>query len=119
MTVLYGIRNCDTVRKARRWLDERGATYLFHDLRTDGLQGDVLDRWTAARGWETVLNRRGATWRALPESARADVNAAAARALILEHPTLVKRPVLEVGDQLLIGFDADAYRAALAAAGAM
>ena len=116
--VLYGIRNCDTVRKARRWLAECGAAYRFHDFRTDGLQGDALDRWCATRGWEMVLNRRGTTWRALPDFVRADVNAVAARALMLEHPTLVKRPVLEVGDQVLIGFDADAYQAALAAAGA-
>lgn len=108
--VLYGIRNCDTVRKARRWLDESGTEYRFHDFRVDGLPPAALDRWMAFAGWETLLNRRGATWRRLPEADRADIHTANARALMLAHPTLIKRPVLETGGRVLVGFNGDQYK---------
>jgi arsenate reductase (glutaredoxin) len=109
MTTLYGIRNCDTVKKARRWLDERGVAYRFHDFRTDGLGADRLDGWIRAAGWETLLNRRGTTWRQLPEADRAGIDAERAAALMLEHPTLIRRPVVEHGKQVLVGFNAEAF----------
>jgi arsenate reductase (glutaredoxin) len=109
MTILYGIRNCDTVGKARRWLDERGVAYRFHDFRTDGLEADRLDGWIRAVGWETLLNRRGTTWRQLPEADREGIDAERAAALMLEHPTLIRRPVVEHGNQVLVGFNAEAF----------
>lgn len=108
MTILYGIRNCDTVKKARRWLDERGVAYRFHDFRTDGLEADRLDSWIRAVGWETLLNRRGTTWRQLPEADRECIDAERAAALMLEQPTLIRRPVVEHGKQVLVGFNAGA-----------
>lgn len=109
MTTLYGIKNCDTVKKARRWLDEHGVEYRFHDLRADGLEAKRLDAWIRAVGWETLLNRRGTTWRKLPEAVREGIDAKRAAALMLEQPTLIKRPVIEHGEQVLVGFDPDAY----------
>jgi arsenate reductase (glutaredoxin) len=109
MTILYGIRNCDTVGKARRWLDERGVAYRFHDFRTDGLEADRLDGWIRAVGWETLLNRRGTTWRQLPEADREGIDAERAAALMLEHPTLIRRPVIEHGKQVLVGFNAEVF----------
>ncbi len=104
MLTLYGIANCDTVKKARRWLDTRGLAYIFVDLRRDGLDPGRLQGWIEALGWEALLNRRGTTWRRLPEAERAELTAARARTLMLEHPTLVKRPVLEDGGAVQVGF---------------
>jgi Spx/MgsR family transcriptional regulator len=105
--ILYGIPNCDSVRKARAWLDARGVTYTFHDFRKAGLPPDRLDRWMAAAGWEQLLNRKGTTWRTLEERTRAAVaDADSARALMRSHPTLVKRPVIEWDDgRITVGFD--------------
>jgi arsenate reductase len=114
MTVLYGIKNCDTVKKARRWLDERGVAYRFHDFRADGLDERQLARWVKQLGWEALLNRRGTTWRTLPEAQRAKVaDAAAAVAAMLAHPSLIKRPVLESGGALQVGFTDGDYAALL------
>ncbi len=118
MPTVYGIRNCDTVRKARRWLDDHGVDYTWHDFRADGLDGDRLDRWLAAVGDTLLVNRRGRTWRQLPEATRDRLDDTALRALLLEQPTLVKRPVLEDGDDVVVGFDADAYAARFAGRGA-
>lgn len=110
MVILYGISNCDSCRKARRWLDGQGVAYRFHDLRVDGLPAERLDRWLAAVGWETLLNRRGRSWRELPAEQREDLDESRARALIQRYPLLVKRPVLEAGQRVLVGFDAERYR---------
>lgn len=109
MTKLYGIPNCDSVRKARRWLDGRGVAYVFHDFRKDGLDAKQLAGWLKQAGWETLLNRKGTTWRQLPAEQREGVDAKRAQALMLEMPTLIKRPVLETGKDLEVGFDADRY----------
>lgn len=106
MTTLYGIKNCDTVKKARRRLDDGGIAYRFHDFRTDSLERAALERFAASLGWETLLNRQSSTWRQLDDSAKADMNQDSALALMLERPTLIKRPVLDSGDgRLFIGLD--------------
>jgi arsenate reductase len=110
---VYGIKNCDTVKKARRWLEERDIDYRFHDFRSDGLEEKQLKKWIKALGWETVLNRRGTTWRKLPEKTRDGVTAEKAVALMLEQPVLIKRPIVENGKDILIGFDAEAWQNAL------
>lgn len=103
---LYGIPNCDTVRKARNWLDTRGIGYRFHDLRREGLAEPTLDRWIAQLGWEALLNRRGTTWRQLPAPQQAAVvDAAGARALMLAQVTVIKRPVIEWPDTVTVGFE--------------
>ena len=109
MITLYGIKNCDTVKKARKWLDEHGVDYRFHDFRADGLDMKRLEAWIKAVGWEALLNRRGTTWRKLSEGEREGIDARRAAALMLEHPTLIKRPVIEHGKQVLVGFDPKAY----------
>jgi len=109
MTIVYGIKNCDSVKRARRWLDEHGVDYRFHDFRADGLTKAQLKGWIAAVGWETLLNRRGTTWRKLPESERDGITAARAERLMLEEPTLIKRPVLEAAGSVLVGFDSGEY----------
>lgn len=106
---LYGIRSCDTVRKARRWLDEHGIGYAYHDLREDGLEDTVLGSWIGAQGWEQVINRRSATWKALPATERERMDAAGARRAALAAPTLIKRPVLVTGDTVEFGFDPARY----------
>jgi len=105
--VVYGIPNCDSVKKARAWLAARGTGHVFHDFRKAGLPADRLDAWIAAAGWERVLNRKGTTWRRLDDSQRAAVvDAASARAAMLSEPSLVKRPVIEWGDgRITVGFD--------------
>ncbi len=112
MITLYGIKNCDTVKKARKWLEVRGIEFRFHDFRTDGLEPANLDRWLMAVGWETLLNRRGTTWRQLDAAVREGINAGSARTLMLDKPTLIKRPVLELDGAVHVGFDA-AHWAAL------
>lgn len=105
--VVYGIPNCDSVKKARAWLAGRGIEYTFHDFKKDGLPPTNLDQWIAAAGWEQVLNRKGTTWRRLEEETRATVtDAASARALMRAQPNLVKRPVIEWDDgRITVGFD--------------
>ncbi|MGD2138491.1 MAG: ArsC family reductase [Gammaproteobacteria bacterium] len=110
-TILYGISNCDKVRKARRWLDAHDVEYRFHDVRKDGLERKTLRTWIAKLGWENLLNRRGTTWRALPEAVRAGINAAAAEHIMLEHPASIKRPLLEYDGDLFPGFSESQYSA--------
>ncbi len=107
---LFGIPNCDTVRKARRWLDDEIIPYQFHDFRKDGLDDTLLAAWIEQAGWETLLNRRGSTWRRLSDAARQGINAQRAQALMLEQPTLIKRPILAIGTHLEVGFEADHYQ---------
>jgi len=111
MTItLYGIPNCDTVKKARNWLREQGIEYTFHDFRKDGLTASQLQSWMQRADWQRLLNTRGTTWRKLPESDRAEPNADKAKALMLAQPSLIKRPVVETGKDLLIGFDVTAWQ---------
>jgi arsenate reductase (glutaredoxin) len=109
MIILYGIKNCDTVKKARAWLGERGAEYRFHDFRADGLGEGLLNRFDAALGWEALLNRRGTTWRKLSEEQREDLNREKALNLMLAQPSLIRRPVLEREGRFFVGFSADQY----------
>ena len=111
---LYGIKNCDTVKKARKWLDEQGIDYEFHDFKKDGLQSELLFRWEQAVGWETLLNRRGTTWRKLPEDVRDTIDAQSAHEIMLENPSIIKRPVVENGGNVRVGFSADEWSAWLA-----
>ena len=110
MTTLYGIKNCDTVRKARRWLDSHEVVYTFHDLRADGLDRITLEGWEQSLGWEQLLNRRGTTWRKLPATERDAINRNRALRLMLEQPAIIKRPLLAVNRQLHLGFSADSYQ---------
>ena len=110
MITLYGIPNCDTVRKARRWLDEHAIDYQFHDFREQGLTADTVARWLDELGWETVVNRRSTTWKQLDSAARETMDRDAAQRCILEHPTLVKRPVLDTGHDRHLGFSEKQYQ---------
>lgn len=101
--VIYGIPNCDTVKKARKWLAEHGHDVPFHDFRRDGLTRAMLDPWLAAVGWETLLNRKGTTWRSLADEAR-PVDEAGAIRLMLDQPSVIKRPVLAKGPTIVVGF---------------
>ena len=112
MITVYGIKNCDTCRKALKWLAAEGIEHRFHDFRVDGLDPASLSSWVAAAGWEKLLNRRGTTWRNLSDSEKDGVDEARAKALMEDNPTLIKRPVFEAGGQVLVGFS-DAAQAAL------
>lgn len=114
---LFGIRNCDTMKKARTWLDAAGVGYRFHDYRVDGVSQAELRRWCDRLGWEKLLNRSGTTFRRLPEAQRADLDESRAIELMLAQPAMIRRPVLEGGDVLLAGFRAEDYALALAPAG--
>ncbi|MDB5801594.1 MAG: arsenate reductase [Rhodocyclales bacterium] len=119
MTIkLYGIPNCDTVKKARAWLTEQGVAYSFHDFRKDGLTDSRLQAWTAQADWKLLLNTRGTTWRKLAESERVASDALSAQALMLAHPSLIKRPVVETDKGLLIGFDPAAWQTLVGSASA-
>jgi arsenate reductase len=106
---LYGIPNCDTMKKARAWLDAHGVAYAFHDYKKAGIPAETLRKWCGELGWETVLNRQGTTFRKLPEADRADLTEDKAIALMLAQPSMIKRPVLESGGVLLAGFKPDTY----------
>lgn len=109
---IYGIKACDTMKKARAWLDGRGVVYAFHDYKAEGIDRASLERWVAAMGWETVLNRAGTTFRKLPDADKAPLDAEKAIALMQAQPSMIKRPVLDVDGRLLVGFRPDAYAAA-------
>lgn len=106
---LYGIANCDNVRKARKWLAERGVDYRFHDFRKDGLDQQRLRAWIAELGWEALLNRRGASWRKLPEAVRDGMDEEAAVRVMLEQPAIIKRPLLDLGSERRLGFSPASY----------
>ncbi len=110
---MYGIPNCDTVKKARDWLGANGVAFEFHDYKKAGIDRASLERWVAEHGWETVLNRAGTTFKKLPDADRADLNADKAIALMLAQPSMIKRPVLDLGDRRIVGFKPDVYAAAL------
>ena len=108
-TTLYGIRNCDTMKKAWTWLDQHGVAYGFHDYKTAGIDKDRLKRWSEALGWETLLNRAGTTFRKLPEADKEGLNERKALALMLAQPSMIKRPVLDIGGKLVVGFKPEVY----------
>jgi arsenate reductase len=104
MYTLYGIKNCDTVKKARQWLDQNGIAYQFHDFRTDGLTSVQLNNFATRVDWNTLLNRSSTSWRQLSAQQQSDLTSEKAIALMVNTPTLIKRPVLDTGDKLIIGF---------------
>ena len=110
MITVYGIKNCDTVKKARKWLEARDIEYTFHDLREDGLSREQVQAWLAELGWETLVNRRSTSWKALDENRRNSMDEASALEAILEQPTLIKRPLLDTGHERHCGFSAAGYQ---------
>lgn len=110
MIKIYGIKNCDTMKKALRQLDEQGVGYEFHDYKKEGLDKAKLQSWCKQADWELLLNRRGTTWRKLPDDVKESVNKTRAIDLMLGNTSMIKRPVLESGDELLVGFDAELYQ---------
>jgi arsenate reductase (glutaredoxin) len=113
MITMYGIPNCDTIKKARTWLDDHGVNYAFHDYKKAGIDRALLSDWVAQNGWETILNRAGTTFRKLPEAARAGIDADKAIDLMLAQPSMIKRPVLDTGRDRLVGFKPAEYEAGL------
>ena len=107
--VLYGISNCDTIKKARRWLQDRDIDYEFHDYRKQGLESDLLDQLIGGLGWEAMLNRRGTTWRALPDTIKDNIDQAGAMQAMLDNPALIKRPILAHSGNLHLGFSESQY----------
>ena len=113
---IYGIKNCETIKKARAWLNKRGVEYDFHDYKTAGIERERLERWEEEVGWETLLNRAGTTFRKLPDKDKAALNAKKAVALMLAQPSMIKRPVLDLGGgKLLVGFAPEQFEAVLEA----
>jgi arsenate reductase len=110
---MYGIKNCDTIKKARVWLDAHGCPYVFHDYKTAGIDVATLEAWADELGWEPLLNRAGTTFRALSDADKADIDRAKAIRLMLANPSMIKRPVLDTGKLRIVGFKPDAYAAAL------
>jgi len=110
---IYGIKNCDTIKKARRWLETRGVDYEFHDYKASGIDQARLERWCRELGWDALLNRAGTTFRKLPDADKRVLEARKAISLMLAQPSLIKRPVLEVDGRLLVGFRPESYQDAL------
>ncbi len=110
---IYGIKNCDTMKKARAWLDAHKIAYAFHDYKASGIDKARLESWSKAVGWETLLNRSGTTFRKLPDAERENVTEKKALALMLAQPSMIKRPVLDTGKKLLVGFKPETYAATL------
>ncbi len=109
--VMYGIKNCDTIKKARKWLDAHGVAFQFHDYRGDGLSEAQLTGWVKELGWEALLNKRGTTWRSLPDEVKNSIDEASAIKVMLENPASIKRPLLDTGSQRQLGFKAAEYEA--------
>lgn len=114
---IYGIKNCDTMKKARAWLDGHGVAYDFHDYKAQGIAKEKLKAWSDQVGWETLLNRAGTTFRKLPEADKEGLDERKALALMLAQPSMIKRPVLDLGNKLLVGFKPEAYASDVAASG--
>ncbi len=108
-TTIYGIKNCDTMKKARTWLDGHGVAYDFHDYKISGIDKAHLVRWSKAVGWETLLNRAGTTFRKLDDAAKQGLTESKAIALMFEQPSMIKRPVLEAGGKIMVGFKPENY----------
>jgi len=114
MIKVYGIPNCDTMKKARRWLEANGIEYDFQDYKKLGVPEKNLKNWVKQSGWETILNKRGTTWRKLDDDLKDNIDEAAAIQVMLNNPSIIKRPILESGKLLLIGFDEDQYKRLIA-----
>jgi len=110
-TTMYGITTCDTIKKARVWLEGHDVAYRFHDYRAEGIEAEKLDGWVAKVGWEKLLNKGSTTFRELPDKEKAGLDERKAKKLMLTKPTMIKRPVLEVGDDVLVGFKPEVYEA--------
>lgn len=110
-TTIYGIKNCDTMKKARNWLETAGIDHTFHDYKTSGIDAVHLNAWCDAAGWETVLNRAGTTFKKLDEAQKSDLDRDKAIALMLAQPSMIKRPVLEARGRITVGFKPDIYEA--------
>lgn len=108
-TTIYGIKNCDTMVKARRWLEERGVAHGFHDYKAQGVTQETLEAWAAKVGWEVLLNRAGTTFSKLPDADKAGIDQAKAIGLMLAQPSMIKRPVLDVDGTLTVGFKPEIY----------
>jgi arsenate reductase len=113
MIKIYGISNCDTMKKARKWLEDNNLDYEFHDYKKQGVIEKDLRRWVKQAGWESVLNRRGTTWRKLDENIKNNIDEASSIKVMLENPSAIKRPILEQGKKLLVGFNEDEYKTLL------
>lgn len=110
MTIMYGIPNCDTIKKARKWLTDNGIEYIFHDYRKDGVDRAMVERFIAAFGWEKLINKRGLTWRQLTASQKEGMDEQSAIAIMLDSPAIIKRPVLQLNNgELYLGFKAQEY----------
>lgn len=112
-TTMYGITTCDTIKKARVWMESHGVAYRFHDYRAEGIDADRLNGWVGKVGWEKLLNKASTTFRELPDQDKQGLDEKKAKALMLAKPTMIKRPVLEVGDRILVGFKPDVYAEAV------
>ncbi len=110
---LYGIANCDSIKKARKWLERRTVNYAFHDYKKAGITEEKLKEWSGEVGWETLLNKRGTTYRELPEESKAHIDEDLAITLMVNHPSMIKRPVLESEGPLIVGFRGGEYQTAL------
>lgn len=110
MVTLYGIKSCDTMKKARTWLETHNIEFAFHDYKKDGLPEALLDQWLQQLPWQDLINRRGTTWRKLPEPLRDSMDESQARAVMLENPSIIKRPLLDTGDGKHLGFKAEHYQ---------
>jgi len=106
---MYGIPNCDTIKKARKWLAAEGIEFQFHDYKKEGVDSTLLTQWCRLKGWELLLNKRGTTWRKLPEELKADIDETQAIKLMVENGSMIKRPVLLVGSDVEVGFSSDRY----------
>ncbi len=108
---MYGIKNCDTVKKARAWLDQHGIAYTFHDFKSEVITRPLLETWVNDAGWETVLNRAGTTFRKLPDASKRGLSEMRAIALMLDQPSMIKRPILDAGGRTVVGFKSELYEA--------
>lgn len=113
MITMYGIKNCDTIKKARNWLDNERVPYSFHDYKVSGIDKGRLEEWVMEHGWETILNRSGTTFKALDAGDKAHIDADKAIALMLANPSMIKRPILDTGKGIIVGFKATTYENAL------
>ncbi|HIL93857.1 MAG TPA: ArsC family reductase [Cycloclasticus sp.] len=108
--VMYGIKNCDTIKKARKWLDTNGVEFVFHDYRKDGLTNELLNTLESSLGWEAMVNKRGTTWRKLPDETKDSMDKALAVQTMLDNPAIIKRPILDTGKALELGFSDTTYQ---------
>lgn len=111
MFVMYGIKNCDTIKKARKWLEENQVEYEFFDYKKEGVSAELADTFIKELGWEALINKRGTTWRALPEDTKNNINEKVAKELMMENSSIIKRPLLDTGSKKVLGFKVEEYEA--------